>query len=148
MGSPILVRWHLYTEPTPRSNITNSSDMDPCYDMHTGWGAHHEQIICSCSHNHTSNEMFYDQYVNMVISMAGCRNEKKRKLCYQFPFQRSCFVMIVWKDETPVCGFNIKMPSYQHSHCADKTILRPSHLHNRISYIQLRWHFYIESGPW
>ena len=33
--------------------------------------------------------------------------------------------------------FDIKMPSYQHrkSHCGDKTILRPSYLHNRISYI-------------
>ena len=32
--------------------------------------------------------------------------------------------------------FNIKMPSYQHriSHCGDKTILRSSYLHNRISY--------------
>ena len=32
--------------------------------------------------------------------------------------------------------FNIKIPSYQYrkSHCGDKTILRPSHLHNGISY--------------
>ena len=33
-------------------------------------------------------------------------------------------------------GFNIKMPYYQYrkSHCGDKTILRPSYLHNGISY--------------
>ena len=32
--------------------------------------------------------------------------------------------------------FNIKMPSYHYRepHCGDKTILRPSYLHNRISY--------------
>ena len=32
--------------------------------------------------------------------------------------------------------FNIKMTSYQYreSHCGDKTILRPSYLHNEISY--------------
>ena len=32
--------------------------------------------------------------------------------------------------------FNVKMTSYQHrkSHCGDKTILRPSNLHNGISY--------------
>ena len=32
--------------------------------------------------------------------------------------------------------FNIKIPSYQNrkSHCGDKTILRPSYLHNGISY--------------
>ena len=48
--------------------------------------------------------------------------------------------------------FNIKIPSYQYrkSHCGEKTILRPSYLHNGISYtgkITLRWHLYIESGP-
>ena len=33
--------------------------------------------------------------------------------------------------------FNIKMPSYQcrKSHCGDKTVLRPSYLHNEISFI-------------
>ena len=41
--------------------------------------------------------------------------------------------------------FNIKMSSYQYrkSHCGDKTILRPSYLHNRISYtgkmVSLYW---------
>ena len=37
---------------------------------------------------------------------------------------------------TPVPRFNIKMTSYQYrkSHCGDKTILRPSYLHNGISY--------------
>ena len=37
---------------------------------------------------------------------------------------------------TPGPRFNIKMPSYQYrkSHCGDKTILRPSYLHNGISY--------------
>ena len=37
---------------------------------------------------------------------------------------------------TPGHRFNIKMLSYQYrkSHCGDKTILRPSHLHNGISY--------------
>ena len=41
--------------------------------------------------------------------------------------------------------FNIKMSSYQYrkSHCGDKTILRPSYLHNGISYtgkiISLYW---------
>ena len=37
---------------------------------------------------------------------------------------------------TPGAWFSIKMSSYQHrkSHCGDKTILRPSYLHNGISY--------------
>ena len=36
----------------------------------------------------------------------------------------------------PGLWFNIKMSSYQYrkSHCGDKTILRPSYLHNGISY--------------
>ena len=41
------------------------------------------------------------------------------------------------------------MTSYQYrkSHCGDKTILRPSYLHNRISYTG-KTTLYIESGPW
>ena len=45
-----------------------------------------------------------------------------------------------WKKWTPISlsggWFNIKMSSYQYrkSHCRDKTILRPSYLHNGISY--------------
>ena len=39
-------------------------------------------------------------------------------------------------EKPPGGWFNKKMPSYQHrkSHCRDKTILRPSYLHNGISY--------------
>ena len=38
--------------------------------------------------------------------------------------------------EEPLPWFNNKIPSYQYrkSHCGDKTILRPSYLHNGISY--------------
>ena len=51
-----------------------------------------------------------------------------------------------WR-KSPTSGpwFNIKMPSYQYkkSHCGDKTILRPSYLHNGLSYtdkmISLYW---------
>ena len=45
-----------------------------------------------------------------------------------------------WQMKSVVPGagpwFNIKMTFYQHrkSHCGDKTILRPSYLHNGISY--------------
>ena len=41
----------------------------------------------------------------------------------------------LWYKE-PGPRFNIKMPHYQYrkSHCGDKTILRPSHLHNGICY--------------
>ena len=39
-------------------------------------------------------------------------------------------------DNSPGPGFSIKIPSYQYrkSHCGDKTILRPSYLHNGFSY--------------
>ena len=44
--------------------------------------------------------------------------------------------MIFVYSQTPGGLLNIKMPSYQYrkSHCGDKTILRPSYLHNGISY--------------
>ena len=43
---------------------------------------------------------------------------------------------VCWMPFRPGPPFNIKMSSYQYmkSHCGDKTILRPSYLHNRISY--------------
>ena len=45
---------------------------------------------------------------------------------------------MIWRVLFPSSGlwFNIKMTSYQYrkSHCGDKTILRPSYLHNGISY--------------
>ena len=42
----------------------------------------------------------------------------------------------LWFNESSGPRFNIKIPSYQYrkSHCGDKTILRPSYLHNGISY--------------
>ena len=50
-------------------------------------------------------------------------------------------IIINAKHRHPCCilpgpWFNIKMSSYQYrkSHCGDKTILRPSYLHNGISY--------------
>ena len=45
--------------------------------------------------------------------------------------------------------FNIKMLSYQYrkSHCGDKTILRPSYLHNGISYTGKNNIFILNQGP-
>ena len=47
---------------------------------------------------------------------------------------RFCHVLCCYCYSGP--RFNIKMTSYQYrkSHCGDKTILRPSYLHNGISY--------------
>ena len=43
---------------------------------------------------------------------------------------------MTWETSPSGPWFNIKMTSYQYrkSHCGDKTILRPSYLHNGISY--------------
>ena len=45
-------------------------------------------------------------------------------------------ILEVYIYNLPGPWFSIKMPSYQYrkSHCGDKTILRPSYLHNGISY--------------
>ena len=61
-----------------------------------------------------------------------------------------CFIIIenLFRSKVPAQPgpwFNIKIVSYQYrkSHCGDKTILRPSYLHNGISYtgkmISLYW---------
>ena len=64
----------------------------------------------------------------------GCWNPSSRKArTYSF-----CIVNTMWLlmwDKEPEAWINMKMPSYQYrkSHCGDKTILRPSYLHNGIS---------------
>ena len=61
-----------------------------------------------------------------------------------------CYTVVIWQHQdcqwgmrhglqwgmSPGPWFNIKISSYQHMkfHCRDKTILRPSYLHNGISY--------------
>ena len=48
----------------------------------------------------------------------------------------SFYIASLLQAESTGGWFNIKTPSYQYrkSHCGDKTILRPSYLHNGISY--------------
>ena len=59
------------------------------------------------------------------------------KIC-QFSFKKSTLKILRTKYPPSYSGpwFNIKMSScrYRKSHCGDKTILRPSYLHNGISY--------------
>ena len=76
------------------------------------------------------------------LCFAGDDSVVSKKLLDQFPgiypienafsFVVLCFVVVLLSGPR----FNIKMTSYQHrkSHCGDKTILRPSYLHNGISY--------------
>ena len=53
-------------------------------------------------------------------------------------WELGCLIFEIWWQAAPGPQFNtcIKMTSYQYrkSHCGDKTILRPSYLHNGISY--------------
>ena len=46
------------------------------------------------------------------------------------------WLLMPWRRKQPGPWFNIKMLSYQYrkSHCGDKTVVRSSYLHNRISY--------------
>ena len=62
-------------------------------------------------------------------------------------------MIIYWQSLWDPGGwFNIKMSSYQYrkSHCGDKTIWRSSdRLISTMGFpILVRWHLYIESGPW
>ena len=67
----------------------------------------------------------------------------------------SCISLSDSKNYTFGPWFNMKMSSYQYrkSHCGDKTILRPSYLHNGISYTGKMTSLYWISpqmciGPW
>ena len=61
-----------------------------------------------------------------------CDTSRRRVNWVQWVLSQPVIVVCWW----PGGWFNIKMPSYQYrkSHCGDKTILRPSYLHNGISY--------------
>ena len=64
-------------------------------------------------------------------------NELKKKYILELGHETMacavCLLIFLWPSGPQ---FNIKMTSYQYrkSHCGDKTILRPSYLHNGISY--------------
>ena len=68
---------------------------------------------------------------------------------------KSLYALLEWSPEVqlnkqPGAWFNIKMLSYQYgkSHCGDKTILRPSYLHNRISYTGEKASLYWNRTQW
>ena len=92
--------------------------------------------------DHTNNTII----VMILHEFHGIPNLQKLTISWnvcagcQINFQRSA-LLALWKEihRAPMdsgCWFNIKMSSYQFrkSHYGDKTILRPSYLHNGISY--------------
>ena len=77
-----------------------------------------------------------NQHIKLVQTMAWCQNRHA-----SINYLNQCQNMVVFSKtlapgNTPGPRFNIKMTSYQYrkSHCGDKTILRPSYLHNGISF--------------
>ena len=65
-----------------------------------------------------------------------CRSSDNRARLKCCPLVKSNMIWPSDNQHTPGGRINIKMSSYQHrkSHYGDKTILRPSYLHNGISY--------------
>ena len=80
-------------------------------------------------------------------------NVNQNQFCHKHQWLSYSTKPVVTEESGP--RFNIKMTSYQYrkSHCGDKTILRPSYLHNGISYtakmISIYWirpcEFYLTS---
>ena len=75
-------------------------------------------------------------HINVMESLKGNKTRKKKShwnLCiYWWPNTIQCWNISRHRDDQ----INIKMTSYQYrkSYCGDKMILRPSYLHNGISY--------------
>ena len=84
--------------------------------------------------------MLFIHYTNKDQSM-GNMYSMYRKICTQTFNAFFCVVYIIR-------GVNKKMSSYQYriSHCGDKTILRPSYLHNGISYTERMTSLYWNSA--
>ena len=76
----------------------------------------------------------------MLLSTTGANQLDYQSYdSYIFRYYNKKMSRITWSRfnfSQPGGWFNIKMASnqYRKSHCGDKTILRPSYLHNRISY--------------
>ena len=122
-----------------------------------------EQVILEWA----GSQMTWSGCGRQCCDMTDCGYSLKEKASKCWPCANSLYnnynISVIWSwaqgiDKSHRRGccleqsgpwFNIKISSYQYrkSHCGDKTILRPSYLHNGISYL-IRWHLYIESGPW
>ena len=89
-------------------------------------------IICSGvdkKKHQSSTSLAFVRGVHRWPVISAHRGSVTRKM---FPYHD----VIMMAADAGHTMFNIKMPSYQYrkSHCGDKTILRPSYLHNGISY--------------
>ena len=79
--------------------------------------------------------MWYILVSSIALSLVPIKSQVLRL----FHAYRGCVIVFFFTSDNtkrPGGWFNIKMWSYQYrqSHCGDKTILRPSYLHNGISY--------------
>ena len=90
-------------------------------------------VYCKCAW------WIYDLRVNIITSILIPGPSFSWMVNFHTP-------MTIWEAG---CWFNKNMLSYPYrkSHCGDKTILRPSYLHNGISYTGKTTYFFIESGP-
>ena len=95
-----------------------------------------------------SFDVFFDLHLNKRMSKQWWGWWFEMPSC---PLWRHCNALFhcgqvsqFWVTHGPEPWFNIKMTSYQYrkSHCGDKTILRPSYLHNGISYTGKRTSLY------
>ena len=105
-------------------------------------GEHYRNLFsAACSVNWWSLRplwWMYHQSLNLKTNMTV--EKKKLNLIHiSAPFISPHMCLRLWWPShmfLPGPWFNIKMSSYQYrkSHCGDKMILRPSYLHNGISY--------------
>ena len=121
MVFPIPVRQHLYIESGPRLK-------------------HHCDIVC----NITCPVIVWAMTWPYHMLLNDSKNQIKQKFVSDKYITRNVFAICSWLHSLvfwylcDLCGpwFNIRMSFYQYrkSYCGDKTILRPSFLHNGISF--------------
>ena len=85
-----------------------------------------------------------NRVISRFDSIDGSAQDSSNSIANMLELPQYCAKPFVWCNNiliqfSPGPWFNIKMTSYQYrkSHCGDKTILRPSYLHNGISYIRV-----------
>ena len=95
-----------------------------------------------------SNHQPHDCLLNSLFRRRSKKTSKLRVTCLWVG--NSPVAVMTSSCQKPGPWFNIKMSSYQYrnSHCGDKTILRPSYLHNGISYTGKMTYLYWISPQW
>ena len=149
MGIPVIVRRHLYTESAPWSGVHNGKYLGPGLFLYKYLPMNRNSHLKDKTVMRPSHLLLKNKDVFILHSQYHAYSWHDGTRIQDISSHGIDLVCLEYSRP----WFSIKMSSYQYrkSHCGDKTLLRPSYLHNRISYtgkmISLYWIRTLVSAP-